>query len=820
MKLRSFLAIAALSALTFAACVPTEENLGEAKITVNPAEITFGAADGQQPVTLVATRDWHIFSQPEWVALDKTSGEASTKEQTVKISVEANKGHDREGELVFTIGLARASLLIKQTGEQGVLNKGTGTKDDPFSVAGVIEYVKGLEADKQSTDQFYVKGKVSTITQDYTYNVSNGNTFGNARFNISDDGTATSEFICYNCYYLGNRKFTAGETDIKVNDDVIVCGLVVNYKGNTPEFVSGKNFLYELNGKSEGGGSSTTTATPTGTGTEADPYNVAAAINAASVLKYTDTKNYEKKEGVYAIGKISAIKSISWDVTASDYYGNAEYSIVDEGYTAVLGVYRGFFYNGEKFTAQDQIKVGDEVLILGDLCNMFGNTPQFTTGSKIIKLNGKGKEVQTVTGTITETVKAEDNSKVVVAESIVAAKSLKGVIVTDGTTNVYVYTDKAPEAAIGDKVKIEATKTTYYGLPEFTEPTITVLSSGNTVPRTELKDITKTVDTYSSADTEYLTATGTLIKDGNYYNIKADGATRVISPSQLDSSIDPSALVDKRVVITGYFNTINTGKNILNVIATEIKAGNPDEKYCSVSTKEIKVAASATEASFNITANAAWTLTSDKETFVATPTSGEADATVKVTFPANETDEAVVANIKVTCAAANAEYTVVITQSKKSAAGEKNFVKVATAPTSWVGTYLIVNEENKVAFDGSITADAVKKNIAVEIESGTIKATEANLACVVTVETMEGGYALKAASGKYLYGKSATNILQFSDTPVLITFNLTSEGNAEITDKAADTWILYNANSDQQRFRFFKKSSTSPKPVQLYKLED
>ena len=141
MKLRSFLAIAALSALTFAACVPTEENLGEAKITVNPAEITFGAADGQQPVTLVATRDWHIFSQPEWVALDKTSGEASTKEQTVKISVEANKGHDREGELVFTIGLARASLLIKQTGEQGVLNKGTGTKDDPFSVAGVIEYV-------------------------------------------------------------------------------------------------------------------------------------------------------------------------------------------------------------------------------------------------------------------------------------------------------------------------------------------------------------------------------------------------------------------------------------------------------------------------------------------------------------------------------------------------------------------------------------------------------------------------------------------------------------------------------------------------------
>ncbi len=820
MKFRSLLAIAALVLFAAPACEPAEENLGEAKISVNPAEITFGSSDEQKSVTLIATRDWHIFSQPEWVAVDKTEGDASTKEQTVKVSVEANKGHDREGELIFTIGLARASLNIKQTGDAGEIKKGSGTKEDPFSVAGVIEYVKTLEADKQSTEQFFVIGKVSTITQDFTYNVSNGNTFGNARFNISDDGTATSEFICYNCFYLGNRKFNAGETDIKVGDDVVVCGLVVNYKGNTPEFVGGKNFIYSLNGQSEGGGDAATSATPTGTGTETDPFNVAAAVNAAKVLKYTDTKNYEKREGVYAVGKISAIKNISWDASAADYYGNAEYSIVDEGYSEVLGVYRGFYYNGEKFTAQDQIKVGDEVLILGDLCNMFGNTPQFTTGSKIIKINGKGKDVQTVTGTITETVAAEDNSKVIVAESIVAAKSLKGVIVTDGTTNVYVYTDKAPGAAIGDKVKIEATKTTYYGLPEFTEPTITVLSSGNNVPRTDLKDITKTVDSYTSPNTDYITATGTLIKDGNYYNVKVDGATRVVSPSQLDADIDPASLVDKRVVITGYFNTINVSKNIVNVIATEIKAANPDEKYCSVSTKDIKVAGSATEASFDITANAAWTATSDKATFVVAPASGSANATVKVSFPANETDEPVVANIKVACAEANAEYTVVITQAKKSAAGEKSFVKVATAPASWVGTYLVVNEDDKVAFDGKGTADASFLNIPVEIASGAIKATETNLASVVTFETMEGGYAIKTASGKYIYGKSGSNALQYGTSPVLITINLASEGNAEIVDKAADTIFLYNANSDQKRFRFYKKSSTAPKKVYLYKLED
>jgi hypothetical protein len=85
---------------------------------------------------------------------------------------------------------------------------------------------------------------------------------------------------------------------------------------------------------------------------------------------------------------------------------------------------------------------------------------------------------------------------------------------------------------------------------------------------------------------------------------------------------------------------------------------------------------------------------------------------------------------------------------------------------------------------------------------------------------MEGGYAIKTASGKYIYGKSGSNALQYGTSPVLITINLASEGNAEIVDKAADTIFLYNANSDQKRFRFYKKSSTAPKKVYLYKLED
>ncbi|MDY6276827.1 MAG: choice-of-anchor J domain-containing protein, partial [Bacteroidales bacterium] len=61
--------------------------------------------------------------------------------------------------------------------------------------------------------------------------------------------------------YLKNEKFAAGQTDIKKGDDVVILGKLMNYKGNTPETVSGAAYLYSLNGKTEddgnGGGGTT-----------------------------------------------------------------------------------------------------------------------------------------------------------------------------------------------------------------------------------------------------------------------------------------------------------------------------------------------------------------------------------------------------------------------------------------------------------------------------------------------------------------------------------------------------------------------------------
>ena len=133
--------------------------------------------------------------------------------------------------------------------------KGSGTVDDPYNPAGAADAVKNLTWTSNdvydTTGDVYVKGKISRIADKGTF--TEGGTYGNASFYISEDGTQNDEFYCFRVLYLGNKKFESGKTDIKVGDEVIVCGQLMNYRNNTPETVAGKAYLYSLNGKTDGG---------------------------------------------------------------------------------------------------------------------------------------------------------------------------------------------------------------------------------------------------------------------------------------------------------------------------------------------------------------------------------------------------------------------------------------------------------------------------------------------------------------------------------------------------------------------------------------
>ena len=249
---------------------------------------------------------------------------------------------------------------------------GTGTAADPYNVAGVLKAIKGL-GDGEYTPVVYVKGKIKSIKSVET------ETFGNANYYITDNGS--NEVYIFQSYYLGNVKFKA-EDQIKVGDEVIVCGRFYNYNGNTPETEGkGKSYIYSLNGEIAGGGGSSTIE-PKGEGTEASPYNVAAAHKVLSTMADNVTS-----DSVY-------ISGIVVSASFSEKYSSNTYFISDDGTNDnELEVYGGRYFFGQKFTSDSQLKAGDKVVVKGQLINYVGSkgqkTPEVTTGSRIISINGK-----------------------------------------------------------------------------------------------------------------------------------------------------------------------------------------------------------------------------------------------------------------------------------------------------------------------------------------------------------------------------------------------------------------------------------------------
>ena len=345
--------------------------------------VDFATGD-EQSVGIAATRDWMVRSKPDWIAIDPDRGTASDDPQWVTITALPNDSYDRTGAIVFTIGLAKAEVTVRQPGAKGAKSEGSGTQDDPYTVAGALAYVSGLAADVESAQDVYIKGRIATISEPYA------SQFGNASFFIKDeDGEAT--FQVYRAKYLGNRAWKSGDTQIAEGDEVVVCGKVVNFKGNTPETAANKAFLYSLNGKSEGGGSGGGGGTPAGSGTQSDPYNVAAAVAAVANLTWTANDNYESTDPVYVKGIISRINE-NGTFTQGGTFGNATFFISDDGKTGgELEAYRILYLGNKKYTSGNtDIKVGDEVVIYAKLMNYRGNTPETVqNGSYLYSLNGQ-----------------------------------------------------------------------------------------------------------------------------------------------------------------------------------------------------------------------------------------------------------------------------------------------------------------------------------------------------------------------------------------------------------------------------------------------
>lgn len=263
---------------------------------------------------------------------------------------------------------------------------GDGSAENPYNVASAIALFKSLASGAKSESMVYIKGKVSSIKEQY------GTQYGNGTFYISDDGSSQNQFYVFRALYLGNKKYTSGDL-LKEGDEVIICGVVTNYNG-TIETEQNNAFLYSLNGVSEGGGGSTETI-----GTANAPITTAKAIELINAL----ADGGKASEKAYVKGKIVKVATTEENFAK---YGNLNYYISDDGSsTNQIQVYAGDGLNGEKFKSISDIKAGDEVVVFGVLykyVNKSNTVIPEITDSYLVKLTegsgggGGTDEIKTV----------------------------------------------------------------------------------------------------------------------------------------------------------------------------------------------------------------------------------------------------------------------------------------------------------------------------------------------------------------------------------------------------------------------------------------
>ena len=289
MKLRNLFMAVIAGAFALTACEELPEDLVSPLINLDPSELEFDASEGTKTIDLTATLNWSVVTDlsGKWVALGKDKGDASKDKQTISVSVEANTGFDRTMDIVFSAGnMVKATLKVTQKGSQGtfVAEEGDGSKEKPYNVAQVAEAVAQLTwTDKDTYEKvgpFYVKGKIASIKEAFS------SAYGNGTFTITDDGNATDpSFTAYRIYYLENKKWVEGNTQIEVGDVVVVYGEIMNYMGNTPETVQKGSYLYSLNGET------------VATGGQTVDYANAEAKTVAEFIAAADTKTPYKLTG-------------------------------------------------------------------------------------------------------------------------------------------------------------------------------------------------------------------------------------------------------------------------------------------------------------------------------------------------------------------------------------------------------------------------------------------------------------------------------------------------------------------------------------------
>jgi len=252
-----------------------------------------------------------------------------------------NEGDYRKAVVIFKTTSEGKEYTAQATIAQEAKPNAPGSEALPFTVAEAIAKCK--EIGSTASDQvYYAKGKISSIKEVST-------NYGNATFNISDDGSDENALTCFRAYSLNNQKFVA-EDEIAVGDEVVICGKLVNYKNETPQFAQGCYIVTLKKGNAAG--------------SLAKPFTPAEANAFCQALGEGNTS----EDDVYVKGKIIEITDKNQFGTQ---YGNCTFYISADGTDSAdkFYVFRTLYLGNVKYSNDSwrKPKAGDEVVICGKL---------------------------------------------------------------------------------------------------------------------------------------------------------------------------------------------------------------------------------------------------------------------------------------------------------------------------------------------------------------------------------------------------------------------------------------------------------------------
>ncbi len=194
-----------------------------------------------------------------------------------------------------------------------------------------------------------------------------------------------------------------------------------------------------------------------------------------------------------------------------------------------------------------------------------------STGGQEPSEPGEAQEV-----TVTEAISAAKDTAVKIKESTVVAVSAKSYLLTDGTSYILAYKNDDPGLAVGDKVTVTGTIGAYRSVPQIASPVATKTGHDDNFAHPEATVMDgAAIDAYvaMAAGTtyiKYVKVEGELVKDGNYWNLKVEGATTGQgSISYPTAAMCPDSNSGKKVTVYGY-TIYQTRDTDANIIATQI----------------------------------------------------------------------------------------------------------------------------------------------------------------------------------------------------------------------------------------------------------